>query len=109
MAVVPSSSLILITLIEGDSMYWPGLEVEELCHVGESIANEVEAGFLEDALAPLFKPEHPGTYFLWGFQASYHKDYWGEVDADFTLGGWRAATPADEERINKLLAEDGHT
>ena len=95
----PTTSNVLMILTEGDSHLWPGFEVEELFYTGESAEYEHDAGMLEDAIAPMFKPTKPGTYYLYGFQASYSKDYWGEVDADYSLEGWREATPEDEKQF----------
>lgn len=95
----PSKSNILIVLIEGDSLEWPGLEVEELLFNGESAECEQAAGMLLSAIEDLFTPPAPGTYFLFGFQASYSKDYFGEMDVDYELEGWRIATGADQEQF----------
>ena len=92
-------SNILVTLIEGDSHQWPGLEIEELLCNGESAENEKEEGMLDDAIAPLFQPKAPGTYYLYGFSATYTQDYWGDVDADYELGGWRVATEEDQKQF----------
>jgi SWI/SNF-related matrix-associated actin-dependent regulator of chromatin subfamily A-like protein 1 len=102
----PTHSNILITLIEGDSRLWSGLEVSELFYVGESAEYENEAGMLEDALGGLFKPEKPGEYFLHGFQVIYSKDYLGEVDADYSLEGWRIATLEDTRAFRFEMNND---
>lgn len=95
----PTSSNILVILTDGDSLCFPELEVAEMFYEGESAEYEHDAGMLEDAIAPLFRPDKPGTYFLHGFTAHYSKDYWGEVDADYALEGWREATADDEKRF----------
>lgn len=100
----PSPSNVLIIFTEGDSRLWPGLEVEELFFNGESAEYEQEAGMLEDAISGLFEPTAPGSYFLYGFKATYSEDYYGEVDVDYELEGWRLATAADEEQFYEKAA-----
>ena len=90
----PTPSNILITLIEGDSRLWPGLEIESIIWTGDSAEFENEAGMLEEELEE-FAPTEPGTYFIYGFTAYYTKDYYGEVDAECSIEGWRKATEED--------------
>jgi hypothetical protein len=97
----PTPSNILITFIEGDSLEWPGLKVEELQYTGESAEFEQDAGMLEYSLANIadFQPPGPGTYYLYGFQATYYRSYEGEYDTDFALAGWRLASKEDEKEF----------
>jgi len=95
----PSQSNILLTLVDGDSVLWPSLEVDELLFNGESAEYEQMAGMLEDAIASVFSTRTPGTYFLYGFRAFYSKDYYGEVDVDYELDGWRVATADDAKEF----------
>lgn len=104
----PTPSDILITLTEGDSRLFPGLEVESIQWTGESAEFEQEAGMLENAIAPMFKPSKPGSYFLYGFKAHYNKDYYGEVDADYELEGWREATIDDENKFENTGEWNAH-
>ena len=104
----PTPSNILVILIAGDSFLWPNMEVEELLYTGESAGYEQEAGMLEDAIAPVFQPKEPGTYLLYGFTAHYHKDYEGEVDADYELEGWRKAEPDDHAQFYVECGENEH-
>jgi hypothetical protein len=99
-------SNILIELTEGDSREWPGLEVDELLHNGQSAEIEHDAGMLQDALSNLFKPPGPGTYFLFGFVAFYSRDYYGEVDVDYDLEGWRVATDEDKAQFFTNTAQE---
>ncbi len=102
----PSSSNILITLVEGDSRLWPGFEIKEILHNGESTEYENDAGMLEEAIAEGFKPTVPGTYYIYGFRAIYSKDYFGEVDVDYELEGWRKAEESDTKQF--FEQEQGH-
>ena len=95
----PTISNILLELVSGDSAQWPGLEVEELLFNGQSAEFEHDAGMLEEAIGYHFQPTEPGTYFLFGFQATYRQDYWGETDADYELEGWRVATDEDKKQF----------
>jgi hypothetical protein len=97
----PTPSNILITFIEGDSLDWPGLEVEEIQYTGESAEFEQDAGMLEYSLGNIadFQPPGPGTYYLYGFQATYYRSYEGEYDTDFELKGWRPASKEDEKEF----------
>ncbi len=95
----PTPSNILITLIPGDSNLWPGLEVDDLAFDGESAEFEHEASVLEDAIASVAEITKPGIYYIWGFQATYTKDYYGEVDVDHEIAGWREATVEDLNSI----------
>lgn len=104
----PGPSNILVTLITGDSRLWPNMEMHELQYTGDSAEYEQEAGMLEDAIAPMFQPKEPGTYLLYGFTAHYHKDYYGEVDVDYELEGWRKVEAADHDQFYVECGDNEH-
>jgi hypothetical protein len=95
-SALPSN--IYIRFIEGDHYLWGNFEVDELLYSGgekSSAEYENEAGMLEDAIASCWKPDAPGEYYIKGFTVFYSKDYYGEVDADYSIEEVRPSTAED--------------
>lgn len=110
----PGKSTILFELIEGDTCQWTrwnaetkrhetiGLEIEELQYEGGSAEIEAEQGMLAEAVYSLLDDEEhasPGWWVVEGFYGSFWKDYYGEVDCDYSCDIIRRARWADIEHF----------
>lgn len=105
----PEKSTILFELIEEHTYLWTrwdtenarwdtvGLEIEEIQYEGGSAEIEAEQGMLPDAVYGLLDPDQhtAGWWVIEGFYGSFSKDYWGEVDCDFSCDVIRPARWSD--------------
>lgn len=104
---IPEKSFVLVQIVEGSSYLFEswekdfGLEFWEMWSEGGSAAIELEAGMLDDAIAPLLYPNfwRAGWFVVEGFYGHFTTDYWGDVDCDHECDRVRIARWSDLKRM----------